>query len=184
MDIQELATMLNRTISLIGEYETRLTDADTQIAELNAQVGTLAAHAQNLEDEQNSPWWRTADRVIAGAKALGKFNIPYDFGGDTFSDGGLDCSGLTKLVFDLFAGTKLPRVSGDQAQTGTAVEQKDARKGDLLFFTYSDRNDGDPTHVGIYMGANQMIHTNNNKERIHVSVVKWDTITAIRRVIV
>lgn len=142
---------------------------DAQIAELTARLNAAA-------------WEVKADKIIAGGQALGRFNVPYAFGGDSFQEGGLDCSGFTRVLYALHAGVTLPRVSGDQSKSGTAVTVANARKGDLLFFTYSDRNGGLPTHVGIYMGAGQMLHTNNDNDRIHVSTVDLKTCTAIRRV--
>lgn len=143
---------------------------DAQIADLTARLNAAA-------------WEAKADKIIAAGQALGKFNIPYAFGGDSFQEGGLDCSGFTKLLYALHGGVSLPRVSGDQSKAGAAVSAANARKGDLLFFTYSDRNDGLPTHVGIYLGGGQMLHTNNDKERIHVSSVDLKTCSAIRRVL-
>jgi cell wall-associated NlpC family hydrolase len=148
---------------------------DQQIADLNARLNAA------LNGGMQS-WEVKADKIIAAGQALGKFNIPYAFGGDTFQEGGLDCSGFTKLLYGTIAGVTLPRVSGEQSKVGTAVAVTNVRKGDLLFFTYSQRNDGLPTHVGIYAGNGQMLHTNNDTERIHLSAVDLKTCTAIRRV--
>lgn len=44
-----------------------------------------------------------------------------------------DCSGLIRFVFDKINMT-LPRKATDQAETGTAIQLKLVREGDLLFF--------------------------------------------------
>lgn len=164
----------NNPMKAIVDYVVGLED---QVDTLTQQVSVLQAQPKAPE-----PWEVIADKIITAGQALGKFNIPYSFGGDNFKEGGLDCSGFTKLLYDLIAGTKLPRVSGDQASYGSPVDVSQVRKGDLLFFTYSDRNNGKPTHVGIYIGNGQMLHTNNDTERIHFSTVALNTTTAIRRV--
>lgn len=153
-----------------------LSEAQAQIAALNQTVAQLQARPLAPE-----AWEVIADKIIAGGTALGKFNVPYLMGGDNFQEGGLDCSGFTKLLLDMFAGTVLNRVSGDQASQGTVVPLDKLRKGDLLFFTYSDRNAGKPTHVGIYVGGGKMLHTNNDNERIHISTVNMATVTTARR---
>ncbi|WP_148615850.1 lytic transglycosylase domain-containing protein [Nocardioides rubriscoriae] len=82
--------------------------------------------------------------------------MPYVWGGDSPSDGGMDCSGLVQHVYgDL--GIDLPRVSRDQAQAGTAVaSMADARPGDLLAWDNSSRNVG-ADHIAIYVGDGKMI---------------------------
>jgi peptidoglycan DL-endopeptidase CwlO len=82
--------------------------------------------------------------------------VPYLWGG-TDPSKGLDCSGFTQLVYRQ-AGINLPRLSWDQAKTGTAIPGlAQARPGDLLFFAGADGTPSRPGHVGIYMGGGKMI---------------------------
>jgi hypothetical protein len=165
------------------EIDNMLLQSQALVQNLTGQLKEANKRIQELEALPKAPeaWETIADKIIAAGLALGKFNVPYKFGGDNFQEGGLDCSGFTKLLYDLFAGTKLKRVSGDQATQGTAVSINELRKGDLLFFTYSERNNGRPTHVGIYVGDGKMLHTANDTTRIHIADVKMSTVTAARR---
>lgn len=58
-------------------------------------------------------------------------NAPYQWGGK--SPFGIDCSGLTQMVFKI-NGHKLQRDTSQQAKQGKPVEYKDAQPGDLVFF--------------------------------------------------
>ncbi len=49
---------------------------------------------------------------------------------------GFDCSGFTQYVFAT-EDIDLPRVSGDQAKAGRAIDLRDAQPGDLIYFRRS-----------------------------------------------
>lgn len=80
-------------------------------------------------------------------------NAPYLWGGKT--PFGIDCSGLTQMVYKL-SGIKLKRDASQQAGQGETVSFiTDAFKGDLAFF---DNAEGEIIHVGILMGNNKILH--------------------------
>lgn len=85
--------------------------------------------------------------------AMQFLNCPYLWGGRT--SGGLDCSGLTQLVYKLH-GYSIPRDSFKQAEIGETISfLEEAKPGDLVFF---DNKTGDITHVGILMEKGHVIH--------------------------
>ncbi len=102
----------------------------------------------------------TAEDIINTAvKFMG---IPYLWGGT--SSKGVDCSGFTKSVF-LIRGIILQRDASQQACYGKVVAQNDLmsqlRPANLLFFgeKKSDKNKERITHVAIYTGKGQFIHS-------------------------
>jgi len=116
--------------------------------------------------------------VGARAVALARTytGVPYRWGG-TDPAQGLDCSGLTQLVYSQL-GVALPRVAADQARTGTAVASlAQAQPGDLVFF-------GSPAHhVGIFVGDGQMIDAPHTGSTVGVhDIAGYGTVSAIRRV--
>jgi len=113
------------------------------------------------------------DQAVAIAKKY--LGIEYRWGG-TDPKTGLDCSGLTQLVYGQL-GVSLPRVSGDQAKAGTAVaSMSDAKAGDLVFF-------GSPVHhVGIYLGDGKMLDAPRTGKQVQIRNV-YETPSAIRRVL-
>lgn len=83
----------------------------------------------------------------------------YVYGGATPTTS-FDCSGLTQWCYGV-AGISLPRTAQAQYEATQHLPRENAKPGDLLFFqgTYSC---GDYiTHVGIYVGNNQMYHAGN-----------------------
>ncbi|HVN14048.1 MAG TPA: NlpC/P60 family protein, partial [Kineosporiaceae bacterium] len=115
----------------------------------------------------------TGQDAVTLARSL--TGVPYRWGG-TDPATGLDCSGLTRLVFDRL-GVALPRVAADQASAGVAVASlAAARPGDLVFF-------GSPAHhVGIYAGDGMMIDAPHTGSRVGLHPV-WGPPSAIRRVL-
>ena len=92
--------------------------------------------------------------------ALIYLNAPYIWGGR--SPFGIDCSGLTQLVYRL-QGIKLPRDAYKQAEIGNTLSFiEESEEGDLAFF---DNSEGEIIHVGIIMKDNHIIHA-SGKVRI------------------
>lgn len=87
--------------------------------------------------------------LIDYAKSL-QYTTAYSYGGNNFPSS-TDCSGWVQGIYKKF-GINLPRVSRDQAKTGSPVKFQDLQEGDLVFF--STASDKHITHVGIYMGTN------------------------------
>ena len=98
--------------------------------------------------------------------AYSKLGSPYEWGAsgpNTF-----DCSGFTSYVFRNAAGVSIPRTSGSQYGVGTSVSKSNLMPGDLVFFSSSG---GRITHVGIYVGGGNMIHSPQTGDVVKVSSI-------------
>lgn len=95
--------------------------------------------------------------------AYGFLGTRYRFGGNSRS--GIDCSSFVQKVFRELE-VSLPRTAREQFEIGSEVFPGDLQKGDLIFFrTYASY----PSHVGIYLGNNRMIHASSRDRRVVIS---------------
>ena len=88
--------------------------------------------------------------------AKSELGTKYKMGG--ISSSGFDCSGLVKYSYQK-AGKNLPRTAADIYKKGKKV--KSLQKGDLMFFAPNKAKK--PTHVAIYIGNNEFIHSSSSK---------------------
>jgi len=145
-------------------------------ASATANPTSSAAFSSALSDALGSPSAGAAAGQQAVSLARSYTGVPYRWGG-TDPSTGLDCSGLTQLVYRQL-GVDLPRVAADQSRAGTEVASlADAQPGDLVFF-------GEPAHhVGIYVGDGKMIDAPHTGSTVgEHSVSGYGTVSHIRRV--
>lgn len=71
--------------------------------------------------------------------------------------GGIDCSGLVKVVYRNVYGIELTGSSQDMSRMVKPVEISGLREGDLVFFRIYHQSRID--HVGIYLGNGRFVHT-------------------------
>ena len=104
----------------------------------------------------------TGAQILAEAqKYLG---TPYVYGGA--SPSGFDCSGFVYYVLKQL-GYSPYRTPADQYKHGTSVSKDNLKPGDIVFFanTYASGI----SHVGIYAGNGQFIHSPNSRSTVSYS---------------
>lgn len=137
------------TLLPMGAVLTNYDKANFSLQNKNYQL-FLGETSENIEDING-------DKVILLAKRL--LNTPYLWGGK--SSFGIDCSGLTQLIFSLF-NYNLPRNASQQIEIGKEISINEAKAGDLAYFVNENNK---VTHVGIMMNNHQIIHA-SGKVRI------------------
>ena len=122
---------------------------------------TVPGSNGNNANNNNNTVSTKANEVIAYAKTL--LGKPYVWGAQ--GPNSFDCSGFTYYVFKNKAGIVLPRTSSAQSKYGTYVSKSNLKAGDLVFFDTNGANDGNVSHVGMYIGNGQMIHASYGQKK-------------------
>lgn len=108
--------------------------------------------------------WRSL--YSEGCKWLG---TPYKYGGNDRN--GVDCSGLMVAIYRDALNIKLPRTSRQQSEWCRRVDIKNLQPGDLLFFDTSRDRNGKVSHVGLYLGSGEMLHSSTSRGVIVSTIV-------------
>jgi cell wall-associated NlpC family hydrolase len=101
------------------------------------------------------------------SKAHNYIGVSYRYGQS--SEKGFDCSGFVKYIYKNF-GLELPHSSYSLYKISKRVETTEAQSGDLVFFITRGKG---VSHVGIYLGNNQFIHSPGKGRTVSV-----DSLTA------
>lgn len=105
----------------------------------------------------------TGASIVEYAKTF--IGTPYASGGN--SPRGFDCSGYVQYVMKNF-GVDMPRTSTDQYSIGVRVSKSELMPGDLVYFKYS-ASSSRLSHVGIYIGDGNFIHSPVPGQSVRVS---------------
>ncbi|WP_280316298.1 bifunctional lytic transglycosylase/C40 family peptidase [Nocardia wallacei] len=100
--------------------------------------------------------------------ACAQLGQPYVWGGDGPSEGGWDCSGLTKAAYAT-VGIDLPRTTYDQIHVGPRIPEDQLQPGDLVFYG----TDADVHHVGLYLGAGKKVEAPTFGVPVQVSDLRY-----------
>lgn len=96
--------------------------------------------------------------------ALSKQGSPYVYGAT--GPNAFDCSGLTSWAYSQ-VGKSIPRTSNAQASSGTPVSLNALQVGDIISF-YAGAS-----HVGIYVGDNQVVHAPTEGDVVKVTSMDY-----------
>ncbi len=143
-----------------------------EIVELEGQVGGMGGWYKIAEGYVSTDYVAQVDLDSISAQgssmaqyALQYVGYPYLYGGA--SPSGFDCSGFVTYICKQF-GYSVNRTASSQMSNGVAVSKDQLQPGDLVFF-----NNGNSsklaTHVGIYIGNNQFVHSSTPTVGVIVS---------------
>lgn len=119
-----------------------------------------------LTGKSLKPWKNSEERYMLVKVAKSFMGAPYKYGGNTLK--GLDCSAYVKKIYEIFD-IQLPRSAREQFKVGSKVGKEELGVGDLVFFR-TKRYAKYPTHVGIYIGEGNFIHSSSGHGRIGVKI--------------
>ena len=92
-------------------------------------------------------------------EAMKYLGVPYVWGGS--SPSGFDCSGYVQYVMRA-CGYSINRTASAQLENGYAVSYDDLQPGDLVFFHSTYTTSAPASHVGIYIGDGEFIHSGSS----------------------
>ncbi|GAA3721839.1 cell wall-associated NlpC family hydrolase [Spinactinospora alkalitolerans] len=150
-----------------GHLRRRLPAAALCVLATSGTLGLLSATPAHAATD-------VTEEAVDNAES--KIGTPYSYGAE--GPDAFDCSGLVQWAYGE-AGVELPRTTYDQVDAGEKVSTSDLEVGDLLFF-YNG-----PSHVGIYVGDDQMVHAPNSDssvETVDLSGYYEDNMTSAVRV--
>ena len=120
----------------------------------------------SLTNKPIKPWKNSDEKYMLVKVAKSFMGAPYKYGGTTVK--GLDCSAYVKKIYEIFD-VQLPRSAREQFQVGSKIKREELAVGDLVFFK-TRRYVKYPTHVGIYIGDGNFIHSSSGHGRIGVKI--------------
>ena len=146
------------------------TGAATSLTIALSPVTATAAEPTPAATSAPAPTAAAQTAIDTARAEVGK---AYAYGGN--GPDSYDCSGLTSYAYRA-AGIELPRRSADQATVGTPVARADLQPGDLVFYY-------EPiSHVGIYVGDNQIVHAGTDSTGVEYTTVDMAGYTTARRI--
>ena len=147
------------TIPQGGRVEVLATQNGWDQVLYNGQIGWSSAKYLTSASSQV-----TGEDIVSYAKQF--LGVKYTWGGNSPEEG-FDCSGIIKYVYAHY-GITTPRVSRYQATFGEAVSMDALRPGDLIYFGRDT-----VTHIGIYVGGNDMLHAPEPGKFVEIKDLTW-----------
>ena len=134
--------------------------------DVTCQYGTKGYIRSDFLDLTKDATSSTASGSGIVDTAMKHLGTRYSYGGA--SPSGFDCSGFTMYVYKQF-GYSLPHTATGQWQSGIGTRVysiSELQPGDLVLFNDPSRNAGKTcSHVGIYIGNGQHIHSSSSRSK-------------------
>lgn len=98
---------------------------------------------------------------------------PYVWGGESFSEGGFDCSGFIYYVYHSKLGYSIQRTAADAGadRRYPKISRANLKPGDTIYFLSASRSH--INHTGLYLGNGYFIHS--TRSRGGISIDRFDS---------
>lgn len=167
-DLQEINGLkgsklkIGQALRVKREGEDEGLEVDSKELEREEFVAQAEIPKPQMLEGDGPPADKDNDNLVQVAQNF--LGVKYRRGGTSLVHG-LDCSAFVQKVFRV-VGVDLPRTAREQFEMGLGVARDALRLGDLVFFKpHKARR---PTHVGIYIGNGQFIHTSLTKRKVNI----------------
>lgn len=130
--------------------------ASTRTADAGATETYAPARATTSAESERSRADARALEADLRSEAKSWEGVPHRWGGTTRR--GIDCSGLTQVMYARVLGLNLPRDTDRQARTGERVRRSALQPGDLVFFKTGRKT----RHVGVYLSGSEFVHASSS----------------------
>lgn len=160
---------------------------------LEEQQAAAAEEAARLEAEriaalQNSSATEEAKEAAVGGDTspLRQQIVDYSMqflgnryiSGGTSLSGGTDCSGFTCFIYKDF-GYSIDRTpAGQYNNAGRNISYSEIKPGDIICY-----GNGSCTHVALYIGNGQIIHSANSRKGVVIYEADYDNIMAVKSIL-
>lgn len=106
------------------------------------------------------------------AEAMSHLGTPYVWGG--YDPSGFDCSGFVSWCLVHSGARNTGRLTAQELyDICTPISEAEAMPGDLIFFTGTYDSDGPVSHIGIYLGNGQMVHSGHPNQVSSIWTPYW-----------
>jgi cell wall-associated NlpC family hydrolase len=92
---------------------------------------------------------------------------------------GTDCSGFTSLIYKEFGYSISRTPAGQLSSSGRSISYSEIQPGDIICYGSS----GKCTHVALYIGNGQIIHSANSRKGVVIYNADYDTILGVKNII-
>ena len=127
-------------------------------------VGTYSSNAELRSSIVNYAMQFLGNRYVHGGSSLVT---------------GTDCSGFTSLIYKEFGYSLSRTPSGQLSSNGRSIDYSQIQPGDIICYGKG----GKCTHVALYIGNGQIIHSANSRKGVVIYQADYDTIIGIKNVI-
>ena len=106
------------------------------------------------------------------SEALSHLGTPYVWGG--YDPSGFDCSGFVSWCLVHSGARNTGRLTAQELyDICTPISEAEAMPGDLIFFTGTYDSEGPVSHIGIYLGNGQMVHSGHPNQVASIYTPYW-----------
>ena len=154
--------------------------------EARVEAARLEAQRQEALQSSSATQEATAAAVDGDTSLLRQQIVEYSMqflgncyiSGGTSLSGGTDCSGFTCFIYKDF-GYSIDRTPGGQySNAGRSIPYSEIKPGDIICY-----GNGKCTHVALYIGNGQIIHSANSRKGVVIYEADYDNIMAVKSIL-